>query len=115
LQQAIVCGAHPVATNGLRAVTGRWRYFVDKDGMVMQLPREQFSEVQSFLLQTFGSPEQEPIDLKSGGKLGWYAAKTIGVAIQFGYDSKHTQITVLRAQPMSKVFEIITDAPQEKK
>jgi hypothetical protein len=114
LQQALVCGAHPVATNSLPAIDGRWRYSVDTNGMVLQLPREQFSDVCVFLRQAFGSPEQEPVEAKDG-KMGWYAAKTIGIAIQFGYDSKRTQVIVLRPQPMSKVMEIIMNAPQEKK
>lgn len=114
LQQALIYGAHPMATNSVPAIDTRWSYFVDTNGMVMQLPREQFSDVCVFLRQAFGSPEQEPVETKDG-KLGWYAAKTIGVAIQFGYDSKHTQVIVLRPQPISKVMEIIMSAPLEKK
>jgi hypothetical protein len=114
LQQALVCGARPVATNGLPTIDGRWRYSVDTNGMVMQLPREQFSDVCVFLRQAFGSPEQEPVEAKDG-ELGWYAAKTIGVAIQFGYDSKRTQVIVLRPQPLSKIYEGMMKASEDTK
>jgi hypothetical protein len=114
LQQALVCGAHPLATNALPEIDGRWRYSVDTNGMVLQLPREQFSDVRSFLRQAFGSPEQEPIEAKDG-ELGWYAAKTIGIAIQFGYNSKRTQVIILRPQPWSKIMETIVNAPPEEK
>jgi hypothetical protein len=80
---------------------------VDKDGAVIQLPREQFSEVQLFLWQAFGSPKQEPVETTDGGKLGWYSTKTIGTAIQFSYNSNRTQVIVLRPQPMSKVIEVL--------
>ena len=114
LQQALVCGAYPVATNGLPVIDGRWRYSVDTNGMVMQLPREQFSNICIFLRQAFGSPKQEPVEARDG-KLGWYSAMAIGVAIQFSYDSKSTQVIVLRRQPMSMVMDFIMNAPQEKK
>jgi len=114
LQQAFFCGAHQVTANGLPAIDGRWRYFVDTNGMVMQLPQGQFSQVSLFLRQAFGPAEQEPVDTKHG-KLGWYAAKTIGIGILFGYDSKHTQVIVLRPQTMNKIFEITMKGLQKKK
>ncbi len=67
-----------------------------------------------FLRQAFGSPGQEPTGT-SDGKLGWYAAKTSGAAIQFGYDDKRTQVVVLRPTTREKVFENITRSSQEGK
>jgi hypothetical protein len=97
LQQAIIYGAHPTATNGLSAINGQWRYEVDKDGAVIQLPREQFSEVQLFLRQVFGSPENL-VDRSDGGKMGWYSAKTIGIGILFYYDPTNTIVSEVRPQ-----------------
>ena len=45
-----------------------------------------------------------------GGKLGWYAAKDIGVGLQFGYDQKHTQVIVLRSEPASVILKRIPEA-----
>jgi hypothetical protein len=98
LQQAIICGAHPTTTNGLSAIDGQWRYEVDKDGAVILLPREQFSGVQLFLRQAFGSPAQEPVDRSDGGKMDWYQAKTIGIGILFYYEPKHMIVTIVRPQ-----------------
>jgi hypothetical protein len=104
LQQALICGAHPATTNGLPLIDGHWRYSVDKYGMIVQLSPDRFSDVRVFLRQAFGSPEQEPIETKDG-KLGWYTARTTGAAIQFSYDSKCTEVIVLRSQPLSKIYE----------
>jgi hypothetical protein len=98
LQQALVCGAHPAATNGLPSIDGQWRYEVDKDGAVVQLPHEQFSEVQLFLRQAFGSPEQEPVDRSDGGKMDWYQARKIGIGILFYCDPTNTIVAVVRPQ-----------------
>jgi hypothetical protein len=105
LQQALARGARPVATNNLPVVGGHWRYSEDQYGMVLQLPSKQFSEVQSFLRQAFGPPAQEPTETTEGGKLGWYAGKTIGVGVQFGYDRKHTQVIILQLRHWKKTSD----------
>ena len=110
MQQALKRGARPVATNGLPVVGGDWSYSEDQYGVVLHLPREQFSEVEAFLQQAFGAPAQEATDTTDGGKLGWYSPKTIGVALQFGYDSNLTQVTVLRPQPASEIIKRIPEA-----
>jgi hypothetical protein len=98
LKQALICGAHPATTNGLSAIDGQWRYSVDKDGAVIQLPREQFSEVQLFLRQAFGSPEQEPVDRSDGGKMDWYQARKIGIGIIYYSDPTNTIVAIVRPQ-----------------
>ena len=110
MQQALKRDARPLATNGLPAITGEWSYSEDQYGVVLHLSRERFPEVQAFLLQAFGPPAQEAIDTTKGGKLGWYSPKTIGVALQFGYDSDQTQVIVLRPQPVSEIIKRIPDA-----
>lgn len=107
LQYALSRGARPVATNDLPAVAGEWRYSEDEHGVVLQLPRERFDEVVAFLRHTFGPPAQEPTDTTTGGKLGWYAVKTIGVGLQFGYDTERTQVIVLRRQPAGELLKRI--------
>ena len=110
LQHALSRGARPVATNDLPAVAGEWRYSEDEHGVVLQLPRERFDEVVAFLRYTFGPPAQEPTDTTTGGKLGWYAAKTVGVGLQFGYDRERTPVIVLRPQPASEILKRIPEA-----
>jgi len=113
LEHALARGARPVATNDLPTVSGEWRYSEDQHGVVLQLPRERFSEVEAFLRHTFGPPAQEPTDTTTGGKLGWYAAKTIGVGLQFGYDAERTQVIVLRPQPDSEIFRRIPETLEQ--
>ena len=48
MQQALKRGARPVATNSLPAIGVGWRYSEDQYGVVLQLPRERFSDVQVF-------------------------------------------------------------------
>ena len=115
LQHALVRGARPVATNGLPAIGGEWRYSEDQYGVVLQVPREHFPEVQAFLRHTFGTPAHEPSATTDGGELGWYAAKDIGVGLQFGHDQKRTQVIVLRPQPTSEILKRIPEALQKGK
>ena len=112
MQQALKRGARPVTTNSLPVVRGEWRYSEDQYGVVLELPRERFSDVRAFLRQAFGPPAHEPSETLVGGKLGWYAPTTIGVALQFGYDRERTQVTVLRPQPAS---EILKHIPEEER
>ena len=109
LEHALKRGARPVTTNALPAVGGEWRYSEDEHGVVLHLPREQFDQIAAFLRHTFGPPAQEPTDTTTGGKLGWYAARTIGVGLQFGYDAERTQVIVLRPQPASEILKRIPD------
>jgi hypothetical protein len=109
MQQALKRGARPLNTNSLPAITGKWRYSEDQYGVVLQSPRERFSEVQAFLRQAFGTPAHEPSETTDGGRLGWYAATTIGVGLQFGYDRERTQVIVIRPQPMSEIIKRIPE------
>lgn len=113
LHHALLRGARTVTTNDLPTVGGEWRYAEDEHGVVLQLPRDRFDQVASFLRLTFGPPAQEPTDTTTGGKLGWYAAKTIGVGLQFGYDAEHTQVIVLRPQPVGEILKRIPEALEQ--
>ena len=110
IQQALKRDARPVSTNGLPAVAGDWSYSEDQYGVVLHLSRDRFSEIEAFLLQAFGAPAQAATDTTDGGKLGWYSPKAIGVALQFGYDAKQTQVIVLRPQPASEIIKRIPEA-----
>ena len=110
MQQALQRGARLVTTNGLPVVSGDWSYSEDQYGVVLHLSRERFSEIETFLQQAFGTPAQAATDTTDGGKLGWYSPKTIGVALQFGYDSNQTQVIVLRPQPASEIIKRIPEA-----
>ncbi len=110
MQQALKRGARPVTTNSLPVIGGDWSYSEDQYGVVLHLSRERFPEVEAFLQQAFGAPAQPATDTTDGGKLGWYSPKTIGVALQFGYDSNQTQVIVLRPQPASEIIKPIPGA-----
>ena len=115
MQQALKRGARPVATNGLPAIAGEWSYSEDQYGVVLHLPREKFAEVGAFLRQAFGPPAHEPSETTDGGKLGWYAAKTIGVGLQFGYDRERTQVIVIRAQPTSEILKRLPETLERRR
>jgi hypothetical protein len=110
IQQALKRDARPVSTNGLPVVAGDWSYSEDQYGVVLHLSRERFTEVETFLQQAFGAPAQTATDTTDGGKLGWYSPKTIGVALQFGYDAERTRVIVLRPQPASEIIKRIPEA-----
>jgi hypothetical protein len=87
-----------ITTNNLAVVAADWRYFADTNGVVNRLQPDHVSEVQTLLRQMFGPPDREPVDTTDGGKVGWYAAKTIGIGVQFSHDRKNSQIIVIRPQ-----------------
>jgi hypothetical protein len=91
-------GARSVTTNNLPVIAADWRYFADTNGVVIRLKADRFPEVQSLLRQMFGPPDREPVATIDGGKGGWYAAKTIGIALQFLHDRKNSQIIIIRPQ-----------------
>jgi hypothetical protein len=105
MEQALKRGARPVAIDGLPTISGEWKYSEDQYGVVLRLPREHFSDVEALLREAFGPPAQEATDTTTGGKLGWYSPKAIGVALQFGYDANGTQVIVLRPQPASEIIK----------
>jgi hypothetical protein len=100
---AMKFGAKSISTNDLPALAGEWKVFEDQYGAVLQLGPERFEEVRAFLKKAFGPPAHEPSPTTDGGKLGWYAVKTTGIAVQFGYDKQRTQVTILRPQRASLI------------
>ena len=48
VEHALKLGAHSLSTNGLPKIGGEWHYSEDQYGVVFQLPRERFSEVETF-------------------------------------------------------------------
>ena len=115
VEQALKRGAHPISTNALPTIEGKWHYSEDQYGVVFQLPRERFLEVEAFLQQAFGTPAQVSTETTTGGKLGWYSPKTIGVALQFGFDQERTQVIVLKPQPVSEILKRIPKAMSEER
>jgi hypothetical protein len=96
LHQAIVCGGAPVTTNALPVISGRWRYSEDKVGVDIRMSREQFPAVEVFLRQAFGEPQNRPEATVDDGILGHYTLSSQGGRILFGYDSRKTQIIIIR-------------------
>ncbi len=99
-----------MATDGLPVIAGEWSYSEDQYGVVVHMPRDRFTEVESFLIKAFGTPAQEATESTDGGKLGWYSPKTIGIALQYGYDANQTQVIVLQPQPAEEIIKRLPDA-----
>ena len=87
-------------TNDLPTFTGRWRFFEDQYGVVIRMSREQYPAVESLLRLSFGEPKFGPTETVDGGKFGGYRLTSKGGGIQFGCDTKQTQVTIIR--PLSK-------------
>jgi hypothetical protein len=114
-QQALKRGGRLAATNDLPPIRGEWRYSEDQYGVVLHSSRESFPEVQTFLRKAFGAPAHEPSQTTDGGQLGWYAAKTTGVVVQFGFDRDCTQVIVLRPQQASEIMKRLPEALEKSK
>lgn len=112
LEHAIARGVSPL-TNSLPSISGRWRYSEDKDGVVIRMSRQQYPAVEAFLRQSFGEPKIEPTETSDGGKLGVYRLSSKGGGIQFGYDSKQTQIIILRPISTVEIFRGVIEATKE--
>jgi len=104
IQQALKCGANVVATNDLPSLKGDWKFSEDRFGAVLQLGPKRFNDVQAFLKKAFGPPAHEADATMDGGKLGWYAVRTTGIGLQFGYNKQRTQVILLRPQKRSKIY-----------
>jgi len=89
LQHAIAYGGHPVATNGLPAIGGDWRYVQDEFGVGVLLPHSGYEPVQDFLRAAFGPPSNSA---------GW-AARDFGVALMVQKDASNTVVGIY--PPMS--------------
>lgn len=113
--EAIRHGAHSAATNGVKPIVGSWRYFQDTNGVVVRLNSERFPEVYAALKQTFGPPTREPSETPDGTKIGWYAAKTLGVGIQFSCDREKSQVIVISPQDWRDVLKRAAELDDSKR
>jgi hypothetical protein len=113
LRQAIAHGGRPVSTNSLPLVGDEWRYVEDQYGVVMRLPLDRFTAVESFLHRSFGEPSMPAVDTTDGGKLGVYGVKVIGAGIQFGYDKEVTFVNILRPISAEEMAEHLPKALKE--
>jgi len=95
LQRAAVYRGSPIATNGLTAINGRWRYREDEYGVVIHLSRQQYPAVETLLRGAFGQPQYGPVDTDEGGKLEEYRPTSKGGGIQFSCDAKSTTVILL--------------------
>jgi hypothetical protein len=115
VQQAITRSGLSTTTNGLPAVSGRWRYSEDEFGVVVRMAREQYPAVEALLRQAFGEPKFGPDDTIDGGKLGGYRLTPKGGGIQFGYDAKRTEVIVIRPLSKQEFSETLQKAMQDKR
>ncbi|HSH95117.1 MAG TPA: hypothetical protein VK968_13280 [Roseimicrobium sp.] len=96
LLQAVARGGQPITTNGLPAITSRWRYSEDQYGVVIRLSRSDYEAVEKLLRLAFGEPKFGPTDTTDGGKLCGYRLTPQGGAIQFRYGADGAQVIILR-------------------
>ncbi len=115
MQQAVVRCGLTTSTNKRPPVAGRWRYSEDEQGVVIQMPREQYPAIESLLRQAFGEPKFGPVDTKDGGKLGGYRLTSKGGGIQFGYDAERTQVIVIRPLTKQEFGESFQKAMQDER
>ncbi|MBI2927048.1 MAG: hypothetical protein HYY24_15240 [Verrucomicrobia bacterium] len=103
LQRALAYGGRPIATNGLPAVGGEWRYVQDEFGVAVLFPASQFSTVDAYLRSAFGPPSS---------KAGW-AVRDIGVAIYLERLGNDTQVGIfgpMSEEQMGRAAQRITEA-----
>jgi hypothetical protein len=113
LRHAIARGGHPIATNNLPAITGSWRYFEDKYGVVIRLSRQDYDIIEDLLRRAFGAPKFGPVETASEGRLGGYRLTPEGGGIQFGWDTDGTHVTVLRPLTKKEFAEKLSGALHE--
>jgi len=90
LQRALASGGRPIATNGLPAISGEWRYVQDEFGVAVFFPVSQFSAVDAYLRSAFGPPSSQA---------GW-DVRDVGVAIYLQRVGSNTQVGIF--PPMSE-------------
>ena len=100
LAQIIKRGGRPIATNALPEIAGTWSFFEDDNGAVVHLERGAFPSIEAFVSLSLGPPAHVPSETRDGGKLGWYAARELGAAVQFGYDNEKSYLNIIR--PISR-------------
>jgi len=93
LQQAILRGGNPTTTNNLPAIDTAWGYLTNNCGVVVRLPRQDFSSVELFLYQSFGEPEFGPPNA-NGARAGKYKFAGKDGGIQFSCDINWTRVTI---------------------
>jgi hypothetical protein len=89
---------HVTPLSDVPAIEGEWRSQEDDQGVVIHLPTLRFPQVENFLKGALGEPAQEPTPGTDGSMMGWYGPEEIGLVLQFGYDSDHTFVCIVRPQ-----------------
>lgn len=115
IQQAVIRGGHPVATNDLTPIGGPWQYYEDEHGVVIQMPRPQYPAVAAVLHQAFGEPRFGPTQTKDGGKLAEYRLTAKGGGIQFGYDAKQAWVIIIRPLSEQEFGEAFQKATKDRR
>ena len=91
LQRAISAGRSPTTTNGLPAITSRWRYSEDEHGVVVFMSRGDYPAAESFLTRAFAGQQQfGPEEGSDGSRILEYHL------IQLSRDETGTHVVILR-------------------
>jgi hypothetical protein len=107
LDTAIARGGHPVATNNLPTLGGRWQYSTDQYGVVIKLPPDQYPNVEALLANSFGKPKFAPTKGTDGSMFFFYRLSSKGGAIQVFGQTNYTQVIIIRPMPMSDLMQAL--------
>lgn len=113
LNEAVVRGGTPIATNDSPRIKGEWRYSRDENGVIIRLSSGSYESVELFLRRAFGDPKIGPSDTIDGCKLGVYRLSDRGGGIQFGYDGKRTEIIILRPVSTDEIIKRLPEVMEE--
>jgi hypothetical protein len=108
LMQALKFGAKPVNTNA-PPLHIEWQYQEDKNGFQVKTAKRNFASIERFLHHSFGEPAM-PVKHTTDMTMGVYAAREVGVAIQFGMEGSNSFVTLLRGLSQEEVFSGMTKA-----
>lgn len=84
--------------------------------MGMEFDESQFDYfLHSYVRSEFASdpPAQTPTATTDGGKLGWYAARKLGAAVQFGYDTEKSFLNIIRPISPDELTEALERKTEE--
>ena len=84
LSRIVTYGGRTIATNGLPAIPGDWKYIEDKYGVGLMFPASRYGEVESFLTAALGPRSNKP---------GW-AARDVGAAVFLEQNDENTLVGI---------------------
>jgi|GEM_PF-1837118 len=103
LQKAIMFGGHPIATNGLPRIQGRWKYIQDEYGVGILLSPWQDQPVNDFVHAAFGP---------RSNSAGW-SARDFGVAIMVSKTDSNLSVGIYPSMSYKRMGHALGEMPQD--